>query len=250
MDLPEFTVSLISSASAALDAEAHEHSQPNFVLPLVGGFYSEAWGYQGEHSGKEWIFTPAGQAHRDSMARIGGRFIAISLSENLIAGTGADLPDYATAIRSAEARTISQELIGSLFAPAWEALDFQHFILELLEAARPAGCGAVGAPCVIRAVERLNGCNPAEPVSIFELAAECGAHPVYFSRAFRKATGCSPSRYVVRRRVAWAAGQIRGGRQDLAQLALEAGFYDQSHFTRAFKMIFGETPGRYTKLVA
>jgi AraC family transcriptional regulator len=37
-------------------------------------------------------------------------------------------------------------------------------------------------------------------------------------------------------------------RQPLAFLAVEAGFCDQSHFTRAFKRQFGVTPARFRAL--
>ncbi|RVA47310.1 AraC family transcriptional regulator, partial [Mesorhizobium sp. M7A.F.Ca.CA.004.11.1.1] len=35
----------------------------------------------------------------------------------------------------------------------------------------------------------------------------------------------------------------------LAQIAVEAGFSDQSHFTRQFKKAFGMTPGRWSSLI-
>jgi AraC family transcriptional regulator len=45
-------------------------------------------------------------------------------------------------------------------------------------------------------------------------------------------------------RLEWAAARLSEERS-LAQIALEAGFADQSHFTRAFRRHFGVTPGRY-----
>ena len=48
-----------------------------------------------------------------------------------------------------------------------------------------------------------------------------------------------------RLRLDWAAAQLADSDVTLAQLAAEAGFVDQSHFTRAFKRHTGLTPGRY-----
>ena len=39
-------------------------------------------------------------------------------------------------------------------------------------------------------------------------------------------------------------------RRPLAEVAGDAGFADQAHFTRAFKAAFGLTPGRYRALRA
>jgi AraC-like DNA-binding protein len=37
---------------------------------------------------------------------------------------------------------------------------------------------------------------------------------------------------------------------DLAEVALAAGFADQSHFTRVFKNVTGITPGVYRQMLA
>jgi AraC family transcriptional regulator len=50
--------------------------------------------------------------------------------------------------------------------------------------------------------------------------------------------------YSRRLRLEWAAAQLTEQRS-LAQIAVEAGFAGQSHFTRAFRRHFGVTPGRY-----
>jgi AraC-like DNA-binding protein len=39
--------------------------------------------------------------------------------------------------------------------------------------------------------------------------------------------------------------QVALGQIPLSVIALDAGFSDQSHFTRVFKQAFGETPGQY-----
>jgi AraC family transcriptional regulator len=46
-------------------------------------------------------------------------------------------------------------------------------------------------------------------------------------------------------RVEWAAAEILSGHRSLAEIAAEAGFADQSHFTRVFRRQVGVTPGEY-----
>jgi AraC family transcriptional regulator len=80
-----------------------------------------------------------------------------------------------------------------------------------------------------------------------ELAREAGVHPVHLARAFRAAYGTSPGGYLRRRRLEWAAEQLRQSERPLAAIASEAGFADQSHFTRAFRAAYGEPPGAWRR---
>jgi AraC family transcriptional regulator len=81
--------------------------------------------------------------------------------------------------------------------------------------------------------------------SLAELAATACVHPGYLARSFRAHYGVSIGEYVRRLRLDWAAAELTATETPLAVLAAEAGFADQSHFTRAFKRHTGFTPGRY-----
>jgi AraC-like DNA-binding protein len=86
-------------------------------------------------------------------------------------------------------------------------------------------------------------------VSLLELARACGATPLQVLRAFRASYGIPPHRYQVQRRVEVARRHLGHG-ADIATLAAELGFADQSHFTRAFKSVVGVTPGAYRRAAA
>jgi AraC-like DNA-binding protein len=74
-------------------------------------------------------------------------------------------------------------------------------------------------------------------------------HPVYLARSFRERYGVSIGEYLRRVRLDWAAAQLAATETSLAVLAADAGFADQSHFTRAFKRHAGLTPARYRRAV-
>jgi len=74
------------------------------------------------------------------------------------------------------------------------------------------------------------------------LAAIAGLSPGHFNRAFRQSTGQSPHQYVLRRRVAVAGRLLKETGRALADIALDVGFADQSHFTRTYALVMGETP--------
>ena len=64
------------------------------------------------------------------------------------------------------------------------------------------------------------------------------------ARQFRIMFGTSPYRYLLMRRLDFARERMHRERP-LAEVACDAGFADQAHFTRAFKSAFGLTPARY-----
>jgi AraC family transcriptional regulator len=86
------------------------------------------------------------------------------------------------------------------------------------------------------------------PPRLRDLAATAGVHPDHLARAFRLRFGVPVGAYVRRLRLDWAAGQLERGDVTLVHLALNAGFADQSHFTRAFKRHTGLTPAEYRRM--
>ena len=80
-----------------------------------------------------------------------------------------------------------------------------------------------------------------------ELEKLTGLDRFALARHFRAATGTSPHRYQVGRRLARAQAMIAQG-TPLSQTAAATGFADQSHLTRHFVARFGLTPGRWANL--
>jgi AraC family transcriptional regulator len=87
----------------------------------------------------------------------------------------------------------------------------------------------------------------AEALTLGQLAALVGLHPAYLAAAFRRHCRCSVGEYVRRLRVEEACRRLTATDEPLAQVALAAGFSDQSHLTRVFKRHLGVTPAAYRK---
>jgi AraC-like DNA-binding protein len=90
--------------------------------------------------------------------------------------------------------------------------------------------------------------NCSEDVSISRLAAIAHLSPYHFIRVFHKELGLPPHSYLKQARVRKAKELLAHG-WSIAAAALEAGFVDQSHLARNFKLIFGFTPGQFSNFV-
>lgn len=83
--------------------------------------------------------------------------------------------------------------------------------------------------------------QPDAALEVERLAALIGMSPSWLQHAFRKRTGLPLRAYRKWFQMKAAVVALKDGAA-LADAALGAGFYDQAHFTNAFRDIFGVTP--------
>ncbi|WP_189154123.1 helix-turn-helix domain-containing protein [Lentzea pudingi] len=83
-------------------------------------------------------------------------------------------------------------------------------------------------------------------ITLAEAAAELQTSPTHLVRAFSRQFGLPPHKYLTGRRVDLARGHLVDGRP-AAEVAVLAGFHDQSHLTRHFRRVLGTSPGRFVR---
>jgi AraC-like DNA-binding protein len=104
------------------------------------------------------------------------------------------------------------------------------------------------SPHVAKAIKRLDSALDT-PISLTELATLSGVSRFQLLRTFAREIGITPHAYLVQRRVRLARQLLAHGIAP-AQAALQAGFADQSHMSRAFVRQIGITPARYRAAVS
>ena len=110
---------------------------------------------------------------------------------------------------------------------------------------RPRG---LSLPRLRRTVQFMQE-NLGEEISIQRLAAVAELSGCHFARMFKQSTGLSPHQYLLHCRIARAKQLLLNKSLSLAEVALQAGFCDQGHLTRAFRQLQGTTPGAYARSI-
>jgi AraC family transcriptional regulator len=227
----------------------HVHENSFYHLVIAGG-YDES-----SPRGRIWFqpfssaFTHSNQIHDGQIAPCGAHFFTIA-----IGGFWLDEfrqlrpePETVSDTRGGDLTCRGIQLYGELRSePSDCSLTIDSLIWELLTAASGMQMRELDAvPRWWRRVLDLihSECNRA--LRTAELAAEAGVHPVHLARVFRRICRQTPGEYVQRLRVRLASEKLSASDEGIADIAVAAGFADQSHLTRIFKRHIRMTPGKF-----
>ncbi len=86
-----------------------------------------------------------------------------------------------------------------------------------------------------------------DEISVSRLAGIAGISAAHFNRRFRQLLRLSPMQYVHSLRIHESKRLLATTNQNIGQIAVAAGFYDQSYFTKRFRKATGMTPLTYRK---
>jgi AraC family transcriptional regulator len=91
--------------------------------------------------------------------------------------------------------------------------------------------------------------NLHEEVTLDDLAAQANMSKYHLLRTFKRFTGTTPHRYLVRLRLRRAASLLRSSSQTVQQVMAACGYQSAAQFSAAFRREYGCAPGQYRRAV-
>jgi AraC family transcriptional regulator len=233
-------------------APRHTHEFAYFNMVVQGGHIEALSREELTLERGALVYHPPGEVHWGEIACKGTRIYGIEIAP----GRLERLKDAGLLLQ--ERRTLA----GAI--PVWLATRiYQEFVrmdpvsplaieglaLELLaELGRHSSLTQTSIPprWLLQARDLLHA-RFTESLSLDEIARAVGVHPDHLVHTFRRQYHCSVGDYVRQLRVDFACRCMASSDAPLAEIALEAGFTDQSHFTRTFRRHMGITPAQFQR---
>ncbi|WP_340377962.1 AraC family transcriptional regulator [Streptomyces sp. SS7] len=226
-----WTLLIVDDGAVRYDLDRHRHGTPHDTVTLLPPHVP--------HNGS--AATPHG--FRKRVLYLDGT----RLGEDLV-GAAVDRPDLRD--------PVLRDRVGRLhtaLAQGGEELEAESrltFIGERLRTHLRPSAAVPGTPrsdpVLARRLRELLDASVVRGIGLAEAARVLGAHPAHLVRAFSGAYGIAPHQYLTARRVERARWLLLDG-VPAGEVAVAAGFFDQSHLTRHFRRSVGGTPGRYAR---
>ena len=232
------------------DVPLHSHDSASFCVVLQGSLTEVSQRKRRTLAKGSIVFTPPGEIHRDHFHDDGGRCFLVEFLpgwNDRLAVSGMKLEESVEK-NSSELAYLAFKLYKEFRdVDNLSALLIEGLSLELLaEFCRHSDDKSHGhSPGWLRQAQSILHDSFAEPMTLADIAAQVGVHPVHLARAFRKCHRCSLGEYQRKLRIEYASRQLLVTKLPIAAIALSAGFSDQAHLSRVFKNQTGMTPSRY-----
>src|SRR6202008_2063554 len=97
----------------------------------------------------------------------------------------------------------------------------------------------------LRRIKELVHANMGDDLGLDEMAQSVGLSTAHFARMFRKSTGETPHRFVLRQRIERAKAMLRSPDARVLDVAVACGFKTQQHFAQVFRDVCGISPTGY-----
>jgi AraC family transcriptional regulator len=228
----------------------HVHPAPHVAFVCAGEMIESGDGVTGRIAADGALVRPAGFRHENSFFGVETRGVIVEMHE-----IPAPLRPRICSMRapafvpSGVPRRLYAKIRRELTSSdAASRVALEGLVLEFLAAVFRALPPPAAAPAEIAAeIRRRIESSPRRRADTDALARHLGLSRVQFVELFRRAQGCSPEQYARAIRLDRARALLRESPLPLAAVAAECGFYDQAHFTRAFKRATGVTPLAYRR---
>jgi AraC family transcriptional regulator len=231
----------------------HDHECANINLTLNGSFRETIGNRPQECEADSFLVKPPGESHANKYGEIGAHCLIIELSPTRFDDfrRRTNLFDAPTHFKNGLPSIITKRIYQEFRRrTSGFELMIEGLILEMLgQIARESDVSNFSPPPRwLKEAQELIHEHFAEKLSLHAIAGTIQIHPSHLARTFRKYYHCSIGEYLRRFRIEYAAREILKFDLPLADIALMAGFSDQSHFTYEFKRQMRISPAEYKKI--
>ena len=227
---------------------SHTHESAYFGLLLTGSYAEKCADRSAEYAPFTMGFHPPSLTHSDEVGRCGSRMFCVELRDQYLrrARPLLQAPQFTPDLCGSEVTWLGLRLYQSFAAQTLDALELEELCADMLD--RVGGTRIVqerSRPAWLDRGFELLLASFRQSLTLEEIAQQVGVHPIHLSRVFRKHYGCTMADFLNRLRVQHACRALAAGWVDLADVASDSGFADQSHLGRIFKAYTGQTPGKF-----
>jgi AraC family transcriptional regulator len=230
----------------------HEHATAFFDF-VVGGFCSEFVDKRTRNRARSTLaFHPAGEVHHSCWHGSEARCFHIEIAPMLL-----------DRVRK-HSLSFDSPVCFDLGTPNWIARriydefhlrdDLSSLVIEaltlelLVDGTRlTSSIASFTPPRWLERIPDLLRAEFSQSLTLDQIAGSVGVHPSHLARVFRRVHGCTVGDYVRHLRIEFACDRLRTTDASLVEIALAAGFSDQSHFSKTFKRQTGMSPAIFKK---
>jgi AraC family transcriptional regulator len=232
-------IASLTVLGADRQVDEHVHENPYLSLHVLGSYRECGEGGSTVVDGPAAAFHPAGSAHHDAIGERGLATVIVEFDPHWVRtrlGEKLDRSRYWIGGATGRAAVGLARLLVSRRPEPRKFAAVESFLIAAANDAREPA-----RPAWLDDLDALTA-DPATPPRTADLARTLGVSAPWLARAFREGRGEGLSEAFRRRRVETAAQLLEMTRLPLAEIAAEAGFCDQSHMNRAFRLLLGHTP--------
>jgi len=234
---------------ARYETPAHVHDRPLFCVVLDGSYEEVNSGRTHECTSSTMLFHAAHEEHLERFGGAGGRSLIVEIEPAWYQRVREVAPG---GVSTAACEGGSLRMSGTrLYREFLNSDESSRLIIEglLLEMAgeflRLRQPGGGRPPRWLGDVREYIQANFAQRLTLELIGRAANAHPVHVAQTFRRFHQCTIGEYLRRLRVDFACKELSGSEKPMSEIALSAGFSDQSHFNRSFRREVGMSPTQY-----
>lgn len=239
---------------ARFQTPKHSHKKALFCFVMDGDYTEEYGGKMRECKSSSLLFHPPDELHAEYFHDSGGRSFLIEIDPTWFQRIreqlkGADNPaNFYGGSLELLARKLYKEFVRM---DDVSGIVIEGLLLEMLgEASRQYSQITVNQPPRwLQQARELLLARFAENLTLSEVARVVGVHPVHLAQMFHRTYSCTVGEYIRRLRIEYACRELATSEKPIVDIALAAGFCDQSHFTRTFKRSTGLAPSQYRETI-